>query len=368
MHIAVLQENIQKTFQEAGHFIANKPQIPVLSGAYLHAAAGQLTLRTTDLRVGLQTSVGAKVMEEGECVLPLRICSEFIGSLVPGMMEMKTDGDSLLLSQGKRKAKVPLFPLPEYPPFPETPTNLITLPKNVLQSLVDAVLYASSSDETRPVLASTLMELDDQLATLVCTDGYRLSVMQKELGEALSAPISVLIPSKGLTELSFIVSKAVASDVKLGIAKELSQAFFVVGDSTVLIRLTEGQFPPYKQVIPTTWGYETVLDRKELLTALKSALVFAKETSSIVNLSFEQQSCTLRSASVSVGDQESVIDSSTPTDEKKHIAFNGKFLYDVLSHMECDRVRFRMTDELKPGLFLPEEAEYPLCVVMPFKR
>ncbi|PWU23731.1 DNA polymerase III subunit beta [Candidatus Cerribacteria bacterium 'Amazon FNV 2010 28 9'] len=368
MYITILQENFLKSIQDAGRFTAHKTQLPSLTGIYCQAKNGIITLRSTDLHIGYQTTVGAKVIEEGECVLPSKIVQEFISSLLAGPLELKTDKDSLTLIQGKKTSKIPLFSVNDFPPFPEFNGEKIVFDAQNLTRALESCLYAASLDETRPVLASILWDMTSEGMTFVCTDGYRLSCVRETVSIELSKPQKLLLPAKGVGEITSIINRQKSKKVSFGVSNELSQSFFFVDDSIILLRLVDGEFPPYEQVIPRSFTFETGLDREEWMMALKTALVFAKESSSIISLLFEDKECIVRSASANLGEQETRISSSTAPSEQKKISFNGRFLLDVLTHLETPQVIFKMTDELKPGVILAEGSEYPVNVVMPFKR
>lgn len=368
MHITLLQENLLKVTQSAVRFIATKPQVPILTGIVLRVSNGTLTVQSTDLRVGFQTTLPVKMSEEGEVVIPAKIFSEFLHSLSPGPVELKTDKDILVVSQMKAKARLPTFPIAEFPPFPENTEQLVSIPSDVFASCINNVLYAASLDETRPVLASLLFSLQDGEIICACTDGYRLSVMKQAVEELKDAAIRVLLPAKAMHEVMSTLGHSNTKTVQMSVSKELSQAFCVIGESTILLRMVDGEFPPYEKIIPHSFEFETVISREDWIGALKTAMIFARENSSILALEFTDGVCTILSAGASVGEHESTIASSAKTSEKKKIAFNGKFLLDVLSHVEESNVVFKMNDELKPGLILSEGKEYPLSVIMPFKR
>lgn len=367
MNLTVLQENLIVAIQDANHFISHKTQLPILTGIALRASEGQLTLQATDLRMGYQTSVGAKVEEAGECVVAGKVIGELLSSLSAGPLTLTLEKDILHIKQGSVKAKIPTFNVTDFPPFPVSANQPIALPKETFLNLTNNVLYAASLDETRPILASMLMLVEDGSATFVCTDGYRLAVAKQEKVEGI-ADLKILLPAKAVNEVVHVLGRSNVSEVRFDISSELSQAFFYVGDTIILVRLVEGEFPPFTKVIPAGFAYETLIDRSEWINSLKTALVFARESSSIVTLKFEMNACKILSSGVNVGENETAIESSTECTEPRQISFNGKFLLDCLTHLTSSRVKLQMNDELKPGVVTPEGQGYPLCVVMPFKR
>ncbi len=368
MQIVILQENLLSTINQATRFVSTKPQIPILSGILLKAQKGKLLFRSTDLRVGFQTTLPVKVEEEGEVVVPAKIFAEFLSTLSPGAMEIKTDVDQLVVAQKKTKVKIPTFPSAEFPPFPEVSGEEVELPLSIFTDAIQSVLYTASLDETRPVLASLNFSLEDDELICACTDGYRLSVMKQKTKEKTDKKMKMLLPAKSMQELMNVFKTSGTKKVTLSVSQELSQTFITVDEVMILIRLVEGEFPPYERIIPSSFAFETMLDREEFLGALKTAMVFARESSQVINLEFSDSLCRVKSASTGAGEQEGEVSSSKSPDEPKRIAFNGRFLIDVLNHLESEKVIFKMNDELKPGVLLPEDKDYPLSVIMPFKR
>lgn len=368
MHITLLQENLLKAVQSASRFVATKPQIPTLTGIALRVNNGTLTIQSTDLKVGFATKLTVKSNEAGEVAVPAKVFVELLHSLSPGPMELKSENDNLLVTQNKVKSKLPTFPIAEFPPFPEENNQPLEIPTAIFVSCVEHALYAASLDETRPVLASLLFEAKDSELSCVCTDGYRLSVMKEKLEKPVDQPIRVLLPARALNEVMSVIAHTNTKTIYVSVSKELSQVFCTIGENTILLRMVEGDFPPYEKIIPQSFIFETVLGREEWIAALKTAMVFARENSSILSLEFVDGVCNVHSAGASVGENEVGIASSAKVSEPHKISFNGKFLLDVLSHIEDTSVIFKMNDELKPGLLLVEGKEYPLSVIMPFKR
>lgn len=367
MHFTVLQENVLKAIQDASRFISSKPQLPILSGIYLSAEEGQLVIRSTDLRVGFHTSIGGKIERSGDCVVPAKVFTDFISSLPHGPLECEIIEGNLCLTQGRAKAKIPTFPATDFPPFPQLNTKGVEFQAADFFEIVEQTGYAASLDETRPVLASVYFEFQQETCSIVSTDGYRLVVSNysmKSEGEGFN----VLINAKTLLEVLRALVRTKPSTVEFGVSKELQQVRIAAGETQVLIRLTEGDFPPYNQIIPSSFLIRTFLDRQDLLNALKTTMVVARESSSIISMTLEGKNLTVAATSATMGENEVTLDSTYNATESKKISFNAKFLTDALLHMKTERVEFCMNSELKPALLLPENQENYLTVIMPFKR
>lgn len=368
MNITVLQENLLPAVQDAMKFVSNKPQLPILSGIVIQAAEGNVLIQSTDIKVGFTTLLGGKIKEEGQCVLSGRVLLEFLNTLTAGPIEIQTDGMSVNMSQRAVQVKLESFPYSDFPPFPKPTGRGISLSVQEFTSLVDGISYAASLDETRPVLTSMQWRIENSVITAASTDGYRLAVNQITLPQERPSQ-TFLIPSKTAQEVVHILSRAKEKELQFEVSKELAQVFFHFGKTTILVRLIEGEFPEYERIIPPSFSVECIVDKEAWMGAIKTALVFAKESSSIISFQFKDSYCYVRSASQSIGQQEGKLELlSDPMEEEKTISFNGKFFLDALSHLPSEHVRFFMNEELKPAMLKTEKNEYPLNIIMPFKH
>lgn len=367
MIITILQENLLPSLTDALRFIAGKPQLPILSGVHIQATAQGIFIRSTDLKVGFQAKVGGKIEGEGECVVPARYFCETIASLTQGAIRLESTQTHLLVSQGKISAKLSLFPPDDFPPFPDRGEEVFVLDREEFFHAVDAVSYAASQDESRPVLGSVLLKTQDKLCTVVATDGYRLSMNRFQHSKELPK-MDILIQAKMLSEMGRIIGKQTESDVHFFVSQELSQVGVQCGDVMILIRKTDGEYPNYNAIIPDSFTTQIEIDRESLLHALKTALVFAKEMSSIVSLSFTKNLLTVTGSNTTVGENTITIDVKNDTEGEQKISCNARFLTDALMHGESTFVTIGMNEELRPvGLWIDEKKDY-LYIVMPFKR
>ncbi len=369
MKITLLQENIHKVAQDASRFISTKPQLPILSGLFLSTNKGELSIRSTDLRVGFHTKIGGKIEKDGDCVVNAKIFTELLGSLKAGSMTIMLDEGSLHLEQGRMKAKIPTLPAADFPPFPELSNDNYSIPAEKFFSQVEKTTYAASLDETRPVLASALLILEEKKLLVACTDGYRLVVHTSETGiTEIDKPVSVLLSAKMLTEVSKALQRGRPQKVDFSLSSELMQVSLLAGETQILMRMTEGNFPPYQQIMPQSFLIRTFIDREEFLQALKTSMVFARESSSIVSFEIGNKQLKIVASGATAGENEIILDSSYEGREIKKISFNAKFVTDALLHIETERVELCMNDELKPVVIFPENSENYQTVIMPFKR
>ncbi len=367
MNITVLQENLLPKLQDASRFVASKPQLPILSGVYLSCEENRLLIRSTDLKVGYQSIIGGKIEKEGTCVVPIRFLVDLVASLHAGPLTLALEETTLTISQGKVRSTLSTFPILDFPPFPSLGEKSNSIDAKAFSKAIDHVFYAASLDETRPVISSILIHFDDEECTLAATDGYRLAVEKipsKEAGKSQQ----ILVQAKMLAEIARIIGKANAQIVHLFVTQELAQVSFQVDDTTIMARLTEGKFPNYQAIIPPKFVISTELDRDLLIHALKTALVVAKESSSIISIEIKKSVVNVLGASQSVGENTTELDSTYTGDETRTLSCNAKFLMDCLSRIEAEFIELSMNEELKPVRIRVAKDDTFTYIVMPFKK
>lgn len=367
MIITVLQENLLPKLQDALKFVSSKPQLPILSGVYFSCEEKHLVIRSTDLKVGYQAIIGGKVEKEGACVVPIRFLVELIASLHAGPITLSFEETSLKISQGKVHSTLSTFPILDFPPFPGMGTQSSSLKVKSFSRAIDHVFYAASLDETRPVISSILLQFTEEECTIAATDGYRLAVEKIEATK-FDETQQVLIQARMLAEIARIIGKNNAEDVYIFVSQELAQVSFQVEDTTMMVRLTEGKFPNFKAIIPPSFAITTLIEREPLIHALKTALVVAKESSSIISLEINPSLIKVLGMSQNVGENTTDLESSYTGKEKKTISCNAKFLLDCLSRIDAELIEFSLNEELKPIRIRAKDDEKFTYIVMPFKK
>lgn len=366
MKLSVLQENLYKSLQDISKFVPTKPQLPILSTLLIEAGEGQLTLYATDLHTGMKTSIGGKVSESGRIAIPSRVFVEYIASLQAGLIELETSEDGITVKGERSRATFQTSAAEDYPPFPKYGGKGISFSKEEFVSLVECGGMAAGIDESRPILSSVLIDMKGSEISAVSTDGYRLSKKKMARKEG-GGDQQVLLPAKSLKEVTRIIAKGDAKKVEIILSDELRQASIVAGDSVFLLRVIDGSFPDYHAIVPDTFSEEISFDREEALVNLRRAMIFSRESSSIVKLTLGKTELGFLSSSSAVGEQSGNIPAKLERGEGKEIAFNGKYLQDFLSMAGEESIHFFMNESLKPGKFMIEKDDSFYYIVMPFR-
>jgi DNA polymerase-3 subunit beta len=372
MKFSCLQENLAKGLAIVGRAVATRSTLPVLSNILMATDEGRLKLSATNLEVGISCWIGAKVEEDGATTVPARLLTDFVNSLPPDHIsaELVARTQTLNLQCGKYEANIKGIDAQEFPILTALSEDEgIPLQPAMLREMINQVSFAAAVDESRPVLTGVLAEMSDSGLTLAAADGFRLSVRKTELPEAAPTSTSVIIPARALEELAR-VSAEETDEIRMTIASNRSQVFFRMTNIDLLSQLVEGNFPDYKQIIPKSHSTYTVLDAAELLKAVKIASFFARDAANVVRLRItpgEQGMggrVTVMATSAELGDNVTELDAAVEG-EPIEIAFNAKYLSEVLGVIGTPQVALQTSNPSSPGVLRPVGDESFVHVIMP---
>jgi DNA polymerase-3 subunit beta len=256
----------------------------------------------------------------------------------------------------------------EYPTLPSAaPGKTVTVQAVVLSQMIERTMYAASADETRYNLNGVFIEHlpDTGKLRMVATDGHRLAYVDRELGSPLEGLDSgVIIPRKGLSELKKLVDEEDADEIEIGF--EGNNGLVRKQGVTLVMRLIEGEFPNYRQVIPQKTGRHLVLNVDTLSQALRRVALLSSERSRAVKLEMSTGLLKLSSNNPDLGEASEEIDVDYTGDEIG-IAFNARYLMDCLSACDAKEVRLSFQDQLSPAQIVPTSDDDSLAVVMPMR-
>ena len=360
MKVSCLQENLAKGLSVVGRAVSPRSTLPVLGNVLLATDGGRLKLSATNLEVGINCWIGAKVEEEGAVTVPARTFIDLVSALPPDQvdMELVARTQTLNLRAGRSEANIKGIDAQEFPlvPVPEDDSG-IRIEPDVLRSAIDQVAFAAAIDESRPILTGVLAKFDDSSLILAAADGFRLSVRTVSLPESIPDPFSIIIPARALTELGRISGEQ-QDPVVISITPARNQVIFTLTDIVLVSQLVDGNFPDYRQIIPHDRATHTVVDTAALLKACKTAHIFARDAAHISRLHVKPGSeltpghVVVSATSAETGDDVSELDASIEGDEIE-IAFNVKYLIDVLSVAGTPQVGLDTTTSSSPGVIRP---------------
>jgi DNA polymerase-3 subunit beta len=371
--ISCLQENLAKGLSIVGRAVASRSTLPVLSNVMLETDNGRLKLSTTNLELGINCWVGAKVEAEGATTVPARLLTDFINSLPPEQidMELAVRTQTLNARCARFEANIKGIDAQEFPIIPTTDDaeRAIRLEPEDLRQMIDQVVFAAATDESRPILTGVLARFDGDQLTMAAADGFRLSVRSASLSQPVEEVIEVIIPARALGELARI-SPDQEDWVEVFITPARNQILFHMRDVDLVSQLIEGKFPDYRQIIPSSHTTRTVLDTSGFLKAARVSHLFARDAANIVRVEIAPGDelmpghLTLAATSAELGDNVGQLDAIVEGDPIE-IAFNAKYLIDVLSVVDTAQVALETSSASSPGVLRPVGDDDFVHVIMP---
>jgi DNA polymerase III subunit beta len=363
----LLLENLNTGISFALHGVSSRNPLPILLNFLIEAKDGEVVISSTDLEIGIQTKVPARVEKEGAVTVSAKTFTDIVSSISREKIELSEEGGVLVLTAKGTKTKLPTAPATDFPKlYEEKGQKRATIKKELFDKEVSKVVFSAATDSGRPALSGLLIERNDKEINLVATDGYRLSLKrnsavkttEKEEGRQL------IIPARIIKEV--VGSKNPGAELGIFISPSNNQALFEMGDNMVVGRLIEAEYPDYQRIIPQSFGTKAVFDRSMALNAVRSCSVIAREAANIVKMSIGKNSIFFSASASSAGENRVEIDAKT-SGEENEIAFNSRYLLDFLSAQEEENISFEMTGPLNPGVFKIADDESYLHLIMPIR-
>ncbi|MBU0704712.1 MAG: DNA polymerase III subunit beta [Chloroflexi bacterium] len=372
MKVSCLQENLAKGLGIVGRAVSPRSTLPVLGNILLATDAGRLKLSATNLEVGINCWIGAKVEEDGATTVPARTLVDLVNALPPERvdMELVVRTQTLNLRAGRSESNIKGIDAQEFPivPAPEGEGGIPVEP-GVLRTAIQQVAFAAATDESRPILTGVLAKFEEAQLTLAAADGFRLSVRTIPLPQSVADPFSIIIPARALAELGRISGEQ-KEPIIITVTPTRNQVIFQLTDVVLVSQLIDGNFPDYHQIIPRDRTTHTVVDTATFLKACKTALIFARDVAHIGRLHVRPGSeltpghMIVSATSAETGDDVSELDASIEGDEVE-IAFNIKYLIELLSVADSPQVALDTTTSSSPGVIRPVGEVDFTHVIMP---
>ena len=373
MKFSIDKSEFQRGLGRIQSIVEKRNTMPILANALLEVSgkgnSGSLELAATDLEVGIRSSHPCEVSKPGSLTISARKLHEIVRELPDERVHLEASSNAYLTMRCAR-AEFTLAgtTAEEYPSLSNfTPAEVTVVPAAVLSDMIERTMYAASSDETRYNLNGVFVERipDTGKLRMVATDGHRLAYVDRQLGDGFaSLDNGVIIPRKGLTELKRLVDEEDADEIELGF--EANNGLARKGAVTLTMRLIEGEFPNYRQVIPEERGQQLMLPTEAFVHALRRVALLSAERSRAVKLELSNGQMSLSSNNPDLGDAREELDVDYEG-AATSIAFNARYLIDAVSATRGKEVRFGFRDGLSPAELSPSDDAESLAIVMPMR-
>lgn len=343
--------------------ITGKSTMPILEGIYIKTNEISLTLIGSDMDVSIQTTVNANIIEQGSIVIDAKIFGEIIRKLPNATIKIETlENQIIRITCEKSVFDVVYMNTNEFPELPEINEDLkISVKQNILKNMIKGTSFAIAQDETRPILQGILFEVKNKNLNLVALDGYRLAIKSEFLDTDID--IEVVIPGKTLNEVSKILEDV---DDIVNITFTNNHILFNLEKTKIISRLLEGKFINYNSLLPQEHKLLVNVNRQELQNAIERASLMAKDgNTNLIKLDIQQDNLIITSNS-QLGKVREEISIKLQGDEVQ-IAFNSRYLLDVLKNIEDDEVVMKMTSGISPCVIEEKNSDNAKYLVLPVR-
>jgi len=364
MKFTTFQSNFAKALNQVSRIVSSRTTLPVLSNILITAEKGKIQLSATDLEIAITTQTTGKIEEDGKLTIPARLLTEFIVNNNDESIEFTTKGASLSLKSKHYKANINGISAEEFPSIPLLPKDLYcSIKKEDFLDAIKKVSIAPANDETRPVLAGIYFSFDGKVLTLAATDSYRLSEKKLKLEESLPEK-KFIVPSRTMSEVLRISSGDESKEI--AISSTENQILFKIGETQVISRLIEGAFPNYSQIIPSSSKIKAIVGYSEMLSAVKMSALFAKSSANNIKIKTGEKALSISSMANETGDTVSEVEAEVSGGEIE-VAFNVRYVLDVLQVIQSDKVILEFNDDASAGLIKSNKDKDFIYLVMPLK-
>jgi DNA polymerase-3 subunit beta len=363
MKFTVDRLKLQKALQKVGNIIGSRSMLPLLGNVLIKASEEGLELTTTDMELRLVTTVEAEVSEAGVTTLPAKKLASLIGSFSAEKVEFDiNESDLARITCGT--AKFTLLGLSS-DNFPEElefkPVREVKVKESLFKRMIGSISYAVSIDDSRKVLTGILLSIRENSMALVATDGKRMAMQDAAPDTVSGGDGDAIVPLKAMAE----IRRQLEGDGLLTVEIGEKMCRFSCAGAVLTSKLIEGNYPNYRQVVPSKFSCEVELPVAALLAKIETvALMIAGSNNSII-LRFQDNQLQLQASSAEVGEGSDLLETSYEGDVFE-VSFNPVFLADPLRNTDADMVRFKLNDPLSPVAV--EAGEGFLYIIMPIRK
>lgn len=362
MKIVCTQENLNKALQAVGRIPKKDSTLPILNNVLIEAQSGNITLKATDLEIGIHITLRGKVEAEGSVTVPANLLSEYIATLPRQNVEITSKDESITLTCGSFSSTLLGMKHDDFPLIPKIEKGKhIKVLSGTLKTQLSQVMAFTALDEMRPEIAGVYFEVDGSSLILAATDGHRLAEA-KEAIEGTSDPLNAIIPRQTLGEIFRILG----DDGSIDLTISENQVEFLYKDVRLISRLVDGVYPPYKDLVPSDFQTEVQFVRDELIASLRATSLFGKHNVQDITMEIQKNNVSLSSQASQIGESHATL----PVKQKgidNTITFNARYLIEGLSNFSANDVTLFLNSSTEPAILRSSEQGY-FYLIMPIKH
>lgn len=354
--------------QNVQRAVSTKSSIPGAEGILIKATNGGLNLTGYDLEIGINTSVYAKVEEEGSVILNARVLCDILRKIPNQTLTIECDERNLaVIRSGDIKYEIMGISSEDYPELPSVQGGFsINIDKNVLSDMVKQTIFAVAVSDAKVVYTGINFEFSDSELKLIAVDGFRMAIRTEKI-DYHGDDFSFIVPAKTMSEIMKISSEGEDeenSEISIVLGKR--HIIFEVEGYSIISRLLEGEFLNYKSTIPVSNSTTVEVDTKSLIDSIeRTSLIITDRTKSLISCVFDTDFIRISSVTALGTANDKV--AADVEGSRVEIGFNNRYLLDALKACNTDRVKIKLNGSVSPILILPTEGEEFIFLVLPVR-
>jgi DNA polymerase-3 subunit beta len=377
MKLSISKHELNEAIQQVAKAASSRPTIPILGGIKIEVTHQGVTLTASDTDISIQSFIPverdnlviAHVDKPGNVVLPAKFFVEIVKKLPSDNVEIEVGAHfQTLIRSGSTDIQMVGLDPEEFPVLPSIEQNeLFQMPGDLLKAMIRQTVLAASVNEQTPILTGVLWSLHDKQLKFVATDRHRLASRVAQAETAMEYRFNnVVIAAKTLVELSKLVPD---QHGLVDIVVADNQVLFKIGNVLFYTRILDGTYPDTSKIIPSMFKTELVLDTKNLTDAIDRAYLMSREEkTNIVRLTtLDNGVIEISSSSTEVGRVTEQLDAKQFDGEPLRIAFNSKYMLDVLKVVDSEQIFIGFTGAMSPIVIRPTDHSYNTYVILPYR-
>ncbi len=363
MKITVNQKNLKKALSLVEKVVSKNNSLPILNNILLKTENGRLKVSATNLEIGINYIVGAKIEEVGQIAVPARIISDFIGNITDDKVLLTNKNNILNINSEKYKTQILGFDAKDFPIIPKIKSKpMAVIPVKLLRNSLITVLDSVAVSETRPELAGVLIDFNNDKIIFAATDSFRLT--EKSVDFKNIQKQSFIIPRNTAVELIRIAGE-LEGDLSFNTSD--NQISFSNDDFEMVSRVVEGNYPDYKKVIPEKFISRVLVKKDELDKTIRIAGLFSSNISDI-KINCSEGKMTILAKNSDKGEIETLVESSLKN-QPFEVSLNFHYLLDGLKILDTEKVVIEFTGQGSPLVIRPNDDKKDLVyLIMPLRN
>lgn len=365
MNFIVSSSYLLKNLNAINGIITSNPVVPILDNVLFEIENGNLLITASDLQSSIMVEIQVESKGDGSIAIPAKILIDTLKNLPEQPVTFSIDNENynIEINSDNGRYKLAGENATDFPKVPQVSDSYtMVLNSDILGNAISNTIFSTSTDELRPAMTGIFLKLSSSSCTFVSTDGHRLVKYIRSDITGDEVDHEMILPRKSLTLLKSTLPSDKSSDVKLEF--NASNAFFSFNNIKMVCRLIDERYPDYENVIPLDNSNDVGVDKSEVLSSLKRISIYANKTTNQVRFKISGGEILISAEDLDFSNEANERISCEHDGADIEIGFNAKFLIEILSNMNSNRVTFKLSEPNKAGLIIPDEIDDNEDIVM----